>query len=140
MNYVTTFDQLFDRFDSLLSHGTMMKPSSPNSFPFFNLVKRSETEFTLEVAVAGFNKDQVSVEVVGRTLKITGDADRDERDYVLKGISTKNFVKTYSLARNVEVTGGEMEDGILKVHLGVVVPEEQKPRKIELSGPQLLEE
>ena len=139
MNYVTNFDQLFDRFDSLLSHGTKMRPASPSSFPFFNLVKQSETDFVLEVAVAGFSEDQVDVEVIGRTLKITGTASTDDRDYVYKGISTKSFVKTYTLAQNVDVVGGEMVNGVLTVNLSVIVPEENQPRKIKINGPQLLE-
>lgn len=135
MTYVTRFDQLFDRFDSMLN----ARPTSANSFPFFNLVKNSDTEYTLEVAVAGFSKENVDVEVLGRTLKITGTADADERDYVYKGISTKSFEKTYKLANNVEVAGGELTDGVLHVHLSHTVPDEQKARKIELNGPQLLE-
>ena len=139
MTYVHNFDQLFDRFDSLLSAGTKMRPASANSFPFFNLVKIDDTSYTLEVAVAGFSQEDVDVEVVGRTLKITGTAADDAREYVYKGISTKSFEKTYKLANNVEVVGGELKDGILTVQLSVIVPEENKPRKIQLNGPQLLE-
>lgn len=141
MNYVSHMNELFDQLDSMLSQGTMMRPAKLNSFPFFNIVKEKADQYVLEVAVAGFADDEIDVEVTGRTLKITGNAKEDERDYVYKGISTKSFVKTYSLARNVEVAGGEIKDGLLKVHFNVIVPEENATRKIELkSTAQLLEE
>jgi molecular chaperone IbpA len=91
-------------------------------------------KYDIELAVAGFNQDHIDIEIKDHVLTITGDRPqrRDQNSYVHKGISARKFKKSYRLSEYTEVTGAEMTDGILTVRLEVILPEEKRPRKIEI--------
>ena len=123
------------------------------SYPPHNVIKDGEDSYGIELAVAGFSRDQISIETQDGLLKITGEAQKDEREYTYKGIntrsftreaqkdereytykgiSTRSFTRQFTLAEYVEVTDATLQDGILSVSLKRSVPEEKQPRKVKI--------
>jgi molecular chaperone IbpA len=102
----------------------------------------------VELAVAGFSKDEIEITIADGKLTITGaKADKNEDiQYVYKGIGTRSFTKTLKVIDTIEVQGAEFKDGILRIGLENIIPEHKKPRKIEIGAelkefkPQLLTE
>jgi molecular chaperone IbpA len=100
------------------------------------VVKQGEFEYTIELALAGFTREDVTIELKDHVLTITGERkQRREQDvYIHHGISTRKFVKSYRLSEYTEVTGADLKDGILSVNLAVRLPEEQKPKLIKIGS------
>ena len=134
---VVGFDRLLDTFDTMLTE-------KPTTFPPHNIVKVDENNYLVELAVAGFNESEVTIEVLKNTLTIKGEKDLDDtRNYLHRGIGTRTFKKTVTLAETVQVDGASLENGILTVKLVNIVPVEKLPVKIAIntvSKPQLLQE
>lgn len=123
------FEGFFDDIQNALS-----KNSAP-SFPPHNIVKVSNNKYLVEIALAGFNKDEIQILVDGNHLNIAGEKkDKEGIDYLYRGIATRSFTKTLKIADTVVVKGADLKDGILTVFLENVIPEEKKPRRIEISG------
>lgn len=122
------FDHLFDQLENIHLH-------SKDTYPPHNVVKEEDTKYTLELAVAGFKKEHIDIEVKDHILTIKGDrpARRDQNMYVHKGISARNWSKSFRLSEYTEVAGADLTDGILTVNLEVVLPKEKQPRKINLN-------
>ena len=130
----------FIGFDHLFNELERVHSKANSGYPPHNVIKESETEFTIQVAVAGFKESQIDIEVKDGFLNISGDSTGAEEgvvDYIHKGISSKRFSRTFRLSEHVEVTGAALQDGILVIHLEYVVPEELRPRKILINGGQL---
>lgn len=130
----------FIGFDHLFNELERVHSKANSGYPPHNVIKESETEFTIQVAVAGFKESQIDIEVKDGFLNISGDSTEAEEgvvDYIHKGISSKRFSRTFRLSEHVEVTGAALQDGILVIHLEYVVPEELRPRKILINGGQL---
>lgn len=123
------FDHIFDQLDNIHSH-------AKDTYPPHNVVKEEELKYTLELAVAGFKQEHIDIEVKDHILTITGNRPtrRDQNLYVHKGISARNWKKSFRLSEYTEVTGADLSDGILTVNLEVVLPEEKLPRKISISS------
>ena len=120
------FDRLFDDMERISNHST--------NFPPYNVIKSSDDSYLIELAVAGFNKEELSIEFKDSILTVKGDnTTRQELEFVHKGISERNFVRTFKLAEYVEVSSAKLEDGILRVGLFKNVPEAMKPKKIDIS-------
>ena len=122
------------------------KPVTSN-FPPHNIIKAGENKYVVELAVAGFGKDEVDIQVQDNTLTIKGEKqEKDGYEYLHRGIGTRSFTKTITIADTIEVKGAEFKDGILRIGLENIVPEHKKPRKIEIGEslkefkPQLLQE
>ena len=134
---VVGFDRLLDTFDTMLTE-------KPTTFPPHNIVKVDENNYLVELAVAGFNESEITIEVLKNTLTIKGEKDLDDtRNYLHRGIGTRTFRKTVTLAETVQVDGASLENGILTVKLVNIVPVEKQPVKIAIntvSKPQLLQE
>jgi len=134
---VVGFDRLLDTFDTMLTE-------KPTTFPPHNIVKVHENNYLVELAVAGFNESEITIEVLKNTLTIKGEKDLDDtRNYLHRGIGTRTFKKTVTLADTVQVDGASLDDGILTVKLVNIVPVEKLPVKIAIntvSKPQLLQE
>ena len=118
-------------------------------YPPHNVVKHDEKHFSVELAVAGYRRKDLNVELRDGILTITAQGretlDESEviRDYLHKGISTKKFIRNFRLSEHVVVDGADLVDGILVIHLRVELPEEKRPRIIEIGSnpePQLLTE
>jgi len=99
------------------------------SYPPYNIVKLSDEDYAIELAVAGFQKDSFSVELLNGNLYIHGaKSTKDSGEYLHKGISSKSFSLKYKLASDVEIKQAKYEDGILRISLKKLVPEHQKPK------------
>lgn len=105
------------------------------SYPPYNIVKLSDTETVLEIAVAGFKEDEISVVIEDNTLKISGRKDIDSESsstYLHKGIASRSFEKSFSLPKDVIIESGEYTDGILSIFVRYEIPEEKKPKQIPI--------
>ena len=124
------FDQLVNEFFN--------EPSfvNPSGYPPYNISKDADDVYEITLAVAGFSKTDIELELEEGTLKITGKSevlDQDGREYLHKGIAERNFVRTFKLAEYVEVKEAKLEDGILRVALFKNVPDALKPQKISIA-------
>jgi len=113
------------------------------SYPPYNIELVAEDKYRITMAVAGFAKEQVSIEVQENTLKVTGTkepvADKEaERKFLHKGISERNFERKFQLGDNVKVLAADLEHGLLHIDLERKIPEAQKPKRIEI-GSKLIE-
>ena len=106
--------------------------SKVQSFPFYNVVKYSKGKYGLEIGLAGYNKENVLVEVKDGILTIEGKVDDKNVDYVQKGLAFRKFFKQFELAKDVLVDEAEMKDGLLKIKLGYNEPKEIEGLKIDI--------
>ena len=121
------FDHIFDALENIHIHAN-------DGYPPHNVIKYDSMKYDIEMAVAGFKKNDIKIEVKDHILSIKGDREkRRENDaYVHKGISGRKFQKSFRLSEYTEVTGADLVDGILTVNLEVILPEEKQPRKINI--------
>src|SRR5210317_369246 len=119
------FDHLFDELDRVARHAN-------DHYPPHNIVKVDDQEYLIELAVAGFNEEELEIEVKDRTLTVSGEHISKGREYIHRGISTKKFKRTFRLSEHVKVHGADLVDGILSVELKYEIPQELRPRKIEI--------
>jgi len=121
------FDHIFDQLENIHKH-------AKDTYPPHNVVKDEDLHFILELAVAGFKKEHIDIEVKDHVLTISGNRPmrREQNKYVHKGISAKNWKKSFRLSEYTEVTGADLQDGILAVNLEVILPKEKQPRKISI--------
>ena len=124
------FDRLFDRLASFDANETLR----PANFPPYNIVKKDDYKYEIELAVAGISAKDISIEHNPETgvLTVEGSKNGTEENYLHKGIAERNFVRTWTLAENVEVTGADLNDGLLKVELERIVPEAKRPKTIKI--------
>ena len=119
------FDHLLNELDHVARHAN-------DHYPPHNIIKTSDTDYLIELAVAGFSREELSIEVKDRTLTINGEHVSKGREYIHRGISTKKFKRTFRLSEHVQVHGADLVDGVLAIELKYVVPEEMRPRKITI--------
>jgi molecular chaperone IbpA len=107
-----------------------------SNYPPYNIVKTSDEEFVIEIAAAGFTKDEFNIHVVpeGNKLVVQGVQDRgeDKRDFYHKGIASRNFTRTFALSEDVEVLDADFENGMLYISLERIIPDEKKPKEIKV--------
>jgi molecular chaperone IbpA len=127
----------FDRLARLVDSATRVD-STALSYPPYNIEKMGDDAYRLTMAVAGFAPDEVDVTVHQNTLLVTGKAkkEEDEGRYLHRGIARRAFERRFSLADHIKVTGASLDCGMLHVDLVHEVPEEAKPRKIEIATAQ----
>ena len=119
------FDHLFNELEHVTRH-------AQDHYPPHNILKTGDTDYLIELAVAGFSRGELNVEVKDRTLTVTGEHESKGREYIHRGISTKKFKRTFRLSEHVKVYGADLVDGVLSIELKYEVPEEMRPRKIEI--------
>ena len=124
------FDTLFEDLERIHSSAR----SSNNNYPPHNVVKIDEEKFLIELAIAGFTEDNIDISLKDGILKVSGEVVADEREYAYKGISSRKFEKSFRLSEFVVIDGADLKDGILVVNARVEIPEEQRPRKIEIGS------
>jgi molecular chaperone IbpA len=106
-----------------------------NNYPPFNLIKHSDVNFEIELAVAGFNKDELTVEIDQDQLIIRGQKLTDDsKEYLHRGLAARDFEKSWTLADHMEVDEVELTNGILSVKITRMIPEALKPRLIAIKG------
>jgi len=128
-NVFLGFDHIFNELDNISKH-------AQDSYPPHNVVKEDELQYVLEMAVAGFKEDDISIELKDNILTIEGSRERrrEPEKYVHKGISARKFKKSFRLSEYTEVAGANLEDGILAIGLEVVLPEEKRPQMITINS------
>ena len=119
-------------FDRILND-RFFNGNQNGNYPPHNIVKYSENEYGIEIAVAGFSKDDIKVEVDQDQLVVTGTKSGDEnKEYLHRGLAARDFQQSYTLAEYMEVKGAEVKDGMLKIQIERIIPEALKPRQIEI--------
>lgn len=119
------FDRLFDDMERI--------SNISDNFPPYNVIKSSEDSYIIELAVAGFDKKELSIEFKDSVLKVEGKKETREIDFAHKGISERNFVRSWTLGEHVKVKSAEVSNGLLIISLEREVPEEEKPQVIKIS-------
>ena len=123
----------FDRlFDLLENEGGLQ---ANDGYPPFDLIKLDDNHFRINLAVAGFNSDQIDITAQQNQLLVSGKRGDDEGiDYVHRGIATRSFERRFGLADHVTVKQADLRDGLLQIDLVREIPEAMKPRKIAIGG------
>lgn len=125
------FDRLFEDFENRWAN------SVQTNYPPHNVIKTGESTYTIELAVSGFNKEEITVEVNQGHLVVRGERLReDDTDhvYLYRGLAARDFQKIFPLADHVEVKSSSIRNGVLSVYLERIVPETLKPRRVEITG------
>jgi len=141
------FDKFFVGFDEQFNRMVKIREdlSKVPNYPPYNIKRTAEDKYVVEMAVAGFNQTDISIEVADGHLIVVGKAEAttSEDAYLFKGISNRSFTRTLTLGEHIEVKNAEMSNGMLTIFLERVIPEHKKPKKIaitNLNEPQLLNE
>lgn len=135
------FDKFFVGYDGLLKRFADAQESIskvvPN-YPPYNIAKVDDNKYVIEMAVAGFGKHNLNIELANNTLVISGDTsgDSSQGSYLYKGIADRSFARTFNIADTVEIKNAELINGMLKVWLENIIPESKKPKKIEINDSQ----
>ena len=130
------FDSIFDHFGSMWDDD-FISDIQP-SYPPYNIVKSGKNTYDIEVALAGFNKKDINVEVENGMLTIQSVKDESEKEVednegtLYRGISKRMFKRSFTIANDVKVIGAELKDGLLKVSMEKIVPEEMKLKTIQV--------
>ena len=125
--FTVGFDDAVKRLDSLT------KTAKTVGYPPYNIAKVDDNKYVIELAVAGFAKQDVEVELKENTLVISGKMKLNpETEYLYKGIADRAFTRTFSLADTVEIKNAQLINGMLKVWLENIIPDHKKPRKIDI--------
>jgi len=133
--YTVGFDNVFDHFESMFDDNWTFNAPTVN-FPPYNIVKTGDYTYDVELALAGFSKDDITVDYADNVLTVKSvkktDEDKDADGVLHRGISKRQFTRSFTIADDVEVKGAELKDGLLKVSMERIVPEGKKPRSIEI--------
>jgi len=124
----------FDVFDNIFDSVFNLNESN-TSYPPYNILK-SDNNYTISLAIAGFSKDEVDVSLQENELVVKGVAkDQDDKiEFLHRGIAGRNFERKFRLADTIKVSDASYEDGLLNIYLEREIPEHQKPRKIEINN------
>jgi molecular chaperone IbpA len=123
------FDRLFEMLESSAAAG------AGENYPPFDLIREGEHEYRIEIAVAGFRREEIEITSHQNVLIIRGrKGDGDGADYIHRGIATRSFERRFALADHVQVSGADLADGMLAITLRREIPEAMKPRRIEIGG------
>ena len=127
------FDDMFDQFESMLGNGGLVQ----NNYPPYNIRKVGKDKYAIEVALAGFNKNDVEVEfedklLTVRTKNINKTVEKNGDEIIHKGISQRSFSRSFTIADDVKINGAELKDGLLTVSCEKIVPEQKKKKLIPI--------
>jgi len=129
------FDDMFDQFENMLGNGGLTMQSN---YPPYNIRRTGRDNYAIEVALAGFNKNDVEVEfednlLTVRTKKVNKtDEGSEDGEIIHKGISQRQFARSFTIADDVKVNGAELKDGLLTISCERIVPEYKKKKLIEI--------
>jgi len=129
------FDDMFDQFENMLGNGGLTMQSN---YPPYNIRKTGKDNYAIEVALAGFNKNDVEVEfednlLTVRTKQINkSDKSSKDSEIIHKGISQRQFARSFTIAEDVKVNSAELKDGLLTISCERIVPEYKKKKLIEI--------
>lgn len=129
--FAVGFDRIFDEFENIASRTHKVK------YPPYN-IRRAGNQYMIDMAVAGFKKSDIEIELQKNTLSVVGrttnplEQETENTTFLYRGLANRDFTHKFKVASNVEVKSAQLEDGILSILLEEFVPEEDKPLKIEL--------
>ena len=128
------FDDMFDQFESMLGNGGL---SMQSNYPPYNIRKAGKDKYAIEVAIAGFNKDDVEVEfedklLTVRTKKVSKTVEKDGDEIIHKGISQRSFSRSFTIADDVKVSDAKLQDGLLTISCEKIIPEQKKKKLIPI--------
>ena len=130
------FDNLFDHFENFFDDDQSFHTSLTSTFPFYNIVKKENNKFDIEVALAGYDKKDIAVEYADSVLTIKSvketKSDKEKDGVIHQGIAKRTFSKVFTIADDVEIKGAELKNGLLKISLEKIVPEDKKPKTIAI--------
>ena len=126
--YAVGFDRVFDNLQRYVDNNV-----SSTGFPPYNIRKEGDYKYVIEMALAGFGKDDIEIEVVNNTLSVRSIKENDKvEDSIYRGISFRKFNRKFTLADDVVVNDAKLENGMLTIVIERVIPEEKKPRMISI--------
>ena len=127
------FDSIFDEFDRMLESTERYS----SNYPPYNIKRLNDNDYRIEVALAGYSKEDIEVELKENTLTVRNksvDKTIDEKGngVIHKGISTRQFERSFTISEDIKVKGAELKNGLLVIVLERIIPEEKKPRLIDI--------
>ena len=123
------FDRLFDMIENNAASGTQ------ENYPPFDLIQLGENDYRIDLAVAGFKRDEIDITAQQNVLVVAGKkGDGDDQNFIHRGIATRSFERRFALADHIQVRTADLKDGLLSVALVREIPEAMKPRKIDVGG------
>lgn len=123
------FDDTYNRLAKLHDDVTKFVPN----YPPYNIKKVEDNKYVVEVAVAGFARQDIEITLEDNKLIISGNTTDDSGNYLFKGIAARAFTRTFALDDHIEIKDAALLNGMLKIALERIVPEHKKPRKIEIA-------
>ena len=123
------FDRIFDDLERRFAN------QISSNYPPFNIAKMADNLYDISIAVTGFEKDEISVEIEANELTVRGEkksSEDTEPEYLHRGLALRDFEKTFTLAEHMKVRKAEIKNGILSVHIEREIPEALKPRVIDI--------
>lgn len=130
----------FDRLADMLSNASRV---DSGGYPPYNIESLGEDRYRITMAVAGFAEDELDIVTERNTLTVSGskaeNEESSEGELLYRGIATRSFERRFQLADHVEVHGARLENGLLHIDLKRELPEQMKPRKIEIGGSRLID-
>jgi molecular chaperone IbpA len=128
------FDRLFDMINE-------MDVKKPQSYPPYNIIRFDEDNYQIQIAVAGFSPDELDIEVKENQLTVNGaikSVYTSDVQFLHHGLASRDFSHTFKLSDTIVVKTADVENGVLKIDLQNIIPEEKKPRKIPIESKPLL--
>ena len=125
--YAVGSDKLFDNLSRYVDNNV-----SSTGFPPYNIRKEGDYHYVIEMALAGFSKEDIEIEVADGTLSVRSDKKDDASDNLYRGISFRKFNRKFTLSDDIVVNDAALDNGMLTINLERIVPEEKKPRLIEV--------
>ena len=123
------FDRLFDMLET-----NAASPAQEN-YPPFDLIQLDENEYRIDLAVAGFERDEIDITAQQNVLVVAGKkGNGDDQNFIHRGIATRSFERRFALADHIQVRDADLKDGLLSVTLVREIPEAMKPRRIDIGG------
>ena len=124
-------DPFFIGFDKMVNNWQTVNTTN---YPPYNVIKEDEDTFIVELALAGFRREDIEITTHDGKLIVKGElkAEDDDSKFIHRGIAARKFTREWALAEYMEVASAEMKDGMLKITIDRIVPEEKKPRQIKV--------
>lgn len=125
------FDSLFDNFEQRFAN------QLNNNYPPYNILKHDDDSYELEIAVTGFEADEISVEIDQNNLIVKGqrkEVTLSQPNFIHKGLATRDFTRSWTLAEHMEVGEGKIKNGVLKIAIKRIVPDSLKPRILKITA------
>jgi molecular chaperone IbpA len=125
----------FDPIVKKLADAAEQTTKLAQTYPPYNIKKLGENKYSIEIAVAGFGKQDLEIEIDDDKLIVKGNTvqNEDPFEYLYHGLASRAFTRTFNLADNVEIRGASIMNGILKIALEAIIPEHKKPKKVDIA-------